>query len=452
MSTNTAIILDTRRIKKRTGEYPVKLRITSQRVVKAYQTVYSLSEEDFRKLKASNVVSSLQVIREKLKGLKADADSFIKNMGPFDFAEFEKDFVKDNPGLVQRRAKKVPLAVANTGDIDYSEYYKSFPIFNEEPSEPDTICHTYLIYVKQLISERRIGSALKYQYSYSSLKKFRGNVRFADITVSYLRQYEAWFLEKGRSKTTVGIMLRALRAIFNLAIDNGIIKREKCYPFGRRRYLIPNSKNPKKALDINGIAKFYHFVPESQGEIYAKDLWFFCYFGNGMNPKDLAHLKFKNVEGEYLTFERAKTELTSRSNPKPITVYINEDMRRIIDKWGNKDTSPGNFIFPVLTSGMTSLKEYHKVVRLTAFINERTKEMGEKLGINLKLTTMVSRHSFSTQLKRAGVSTEFIQEALGHTDIRTTENYLDSFERDKKKEYAGKLVEFKNVAPGAESA
>ncbi len=45
-------------------------------------------------------------------------------------------------------------------------------------------------------------------------------------------------------------------------------------------------------------------------------------------------------------------------------------------------------------------------------------------------------------MKRSGVSTEFIQEALGHTDIRTTENYLDSFEKVIKKEYAARLLAF----------
>ena len=62
--------------------------------------------------------------------------------------------------------------------------------------------------------------------------------------------------------------------------------------------------------------------------------------------------------------------------------------------------------------------------------------------ITQKVTTIVSRHSFSTQLKRSGASTEFIQEALGHSDKKTTENYLDSFMKDIKKEYAGFLTSF----------
>jgi site-specific recombinase XerD len=69
--------------------------------------------------------------------------------------------------------------------------------------------------------------------------------------------------------------------------------------------------------------------------------------------------------------------------------------------------------------------------------------IGERLKIEKKITTIVSRHSFSTQLKRSGATTEYIQEALGHTDKKTTESYLDSFGKEIKKQYADMLVSFK---------
>ena len=50
--------------------------------------------------------------------------------------------------------------------------------------------------------------------------------------------------------------LRPLRTIFNEAIEDGIIKKEKCYPFGRRKYKIPASKNTKKALELNDIKRY----------------------------------------------------------------------------------------------------------------------------------------------------------------------------------------------------
>ena len=57
------------------------------------------------------------------------------------------------------------------------------------------------------------------------------------------------------AKATQGIYLRNLRAIFNEAIADGIISKEKCYPFGRRKYQIPTGRNIKKALKLEQIEK-----------------------------------------------------------------------------------------------------------------------------------------------------------------------------------------------------
>ena len=55
------------------------------------------------------------------------------------------------------------------------------------------------------------------------------------------------------------------------------------------------------------------------------------------------------------------------------------------------------------------------------------KLIAAELEINKQVTTYFARHSFSQTLRLNNASTEFIKEALGHSDIRTTESYLDSF-------------------------
>jgi site-specific recombinase XerD len=79
-------------------------------------------------------------------------------------------------------------------------------------------------------------------------------------------------------------------------------------------------------------------------------------------------------------------------------------------------------------------------------INDWLVKIRKKLKIAERLTTYVARHTFSTVLKRSGVSTEFFQESLGHTNIRTTEQYLDSFEKEVKRNLVGNLTSFKNKA------
>ena len=52
---------------------------------------------------------------------------------------------------------------------------------------------------------------------------------------------------------------------------------------------------------------------------------------------------------------------------------------------------------------------------------------------------MSARHSYATVLKRKGASALIISENLGHSSLKTTENYLDSFTNDVKRETAALL-------------
>lgn len=88
-----------------------------------------------------------------------------------------------------------------------------------------------------------------------------------------------------------------------------------------------------------------------------------------MNVKDIAFLKYKNIQGDYLIFEHSKTERAMRSDPKQITIFLTDDMKSIIEHWGNKDNSPVNYIFPILESGLTPLRQYELNLLFVAFIN-----------------------------------------------------------------------------------
>jgi len=257
------IILDTRRMKMKTGKYPVKLRITFKRVPKNYQTICELTEDDYTKLTASRITNDLQLMRDKLKEIQRDSENFITDLNPFSFKDFENDFIKNNSFFKSRTFKRESLPVA-PDEFDFTPFLKRFTIFQEDHSRPGTISIVFLFYIKQLLQQSRIGSAINYLRTYRSLKRFRGNVLFTDITVGYLFHYEQLMLNQNVSKTTVGIVLRPLRTIFNEAIEMGIIKREKCYPFGRRKYQIPSSRNLKKALGMSDVKSIYYYEPVTQ--------------------------------------------------------------------------------------------------------------------------------------------------------------------------------------------
>ncbi len=273
MSVTIAIILDRRRMKKKTGTYPVKLQVIVSGEPFRYQTIFDLSIEAYKKLSASRISKELQKVRDNLKFLQGSAETYLEKNKPFNLHDFEKEFVQNNPLFLQRKRKsKSEITISEGNTFDLSTYVKRFRILKELHTFEDSISVGFRLYVIKLLEEERIGSAVNYQDSYYSLKKFGGNVKFSDITISFLIRYEKWMLKKGCSKSTVGIKLRPLRAIFNYAIDGlGIIKRDKCYPFGRYKYQIPTSKNTKKSLEMEIVRKLFYYQPRCIEERKARD-------------------------------------------------------------------------------------------------------------------------------------------------------------------------------------
>jgi integrase len=291
----------------------------------------------------------------------------------------------------------------------------------------DTIKGGFERHIQELKDQKRIGSAVSYETAINSIEGFKAGLRYADITVNFLNKYEAAMLKEGKSKATIGIYLRSLRTIMNRAdIDR------KLYPFGNKKnkYAIPTGQNIKKALTKDEISRIYFYNAEAgTTKAMAKDYWIFIYLCNGLNVKDLCLLKWKNIDGDWLRYERAKTSRTKKDG-KLISVSLKPEAKAIISRWGLPSLSPDSYLFPHLSKGMTPEREREIYQQLTKTINKYMKLIAKELKINKEVTTYFARHSFATVLKNSGASTEFISEALGHSGTKTTQNYLAGFEQE----------------------
>lgn len=452
MSVEVSILLDTRRIKQK-GVYPLKLRVYYAAKTQLYPFVYDLTQEDFKKLGAKRVSDSLLEVRDNLNGEVKSAQNAADAISPFSFQRFYQEFIYGNPLFREKKAKIKALAKKDTEEAYPEKWVKMFPILKEDHPGPDYISKIYFLIIKSLLKENRIGNASNYQSSYSSFKSFRGNVRFNEITKHYLKEYDSWMVNTlGNSKTTVGIYARALRAVVNEAIELKLMKKDD-YPFGRRKYLIPTGRNIKKALSKQVISKLYYSETEKVKQEKARDFWFLGYYCVGINVKDIIELKYKNIKGEFLCYHRGKVINTvSGKEPTEISVYMNEEVITIINKWGNKDRNPENYIFPILNPGMTAIEAFEAKRNFVRWINKNMAKICDKEGIIEKVKTMEYRHSSSTMMKNAGVPGQHIKDLMGHSSLRTTENYFGSFEDLQKKEYAKTLDGFKNANTNEQEA
>jgi integrase/recombinase XerD len=413
-----AIILDKRRVRP-DGSYPIKLRLTLNREQRYYPLGENLMEEDWLKIQnAANAEGKLKV--ERLKEIR------IKLFGSSGYLQIAKRIID-----------KLPF-------FSFTEFEKHFFKKNQQTQLSNNVYDHFDNYVEKLKSQNRVGSASCYKTAKNSLQLFKKTLRFDELNADFLEMYERKNLENGMSPSTIGLYLRSLRTIVNQAIEQGITTKEN-YPFGRNRYIIPATLNTKKALSLEEIGKIYNFKDEEfSSKDKAKDFWILSYLCNGINIKDICLLKWQNIKDGKISFIRAKTERSKKASQKEISVIMSSDIRIIIDKWGNSKKGNTDFVFPILSPGLSSQRERDLIQGFTKTTNKWMKRVATDLGIETNLTTYVARHSYSTVLKRGGASIEYISESLGHKDLRTTEIYLDSFEDVDKIKNASLLTAFKN--------
>jgi len=414
MKVNASIILETRKARA-DGKCPVKLRITYKRERHYYtlrlppknESIY-LSEIEFQKVMGERPRGEdNKKLRRILNGYEEKAVKDIELLPVFTFEKFERKFFSKSNDSID-----ILSALKNKADI--------------------------------LRAEGRISTAVAYECSLNSLKKYTGKdiLEFEKADAHFFNEYEKWMLKNGNSNTTISMYVRNVRTIFNEAERTGAIKHG-LYPFGKDKYVIPGGRNVKKALTIKEVGLIANYpVTDGTSEHRYRDYWLFSYLCNGINVKDIAQLKYSNIDGDVLTFVRAKTQREKKGNQRPITLVIPKEIGRIIDRWGNKPGTKEKYIFPILEDGLTPEQIYNTIRQATKLINRYVGNIAENVGIINKVTSYTARHSFATVLKRSGASLEFISESLGHSNLNTTENYLADFEIEEKRKWAESLTKF----------
>lgn len=290
------------------------------------------------------------------------------------------------------------------------------------PIKVKTVGDVFLDYIRRLTAEKRTGYMLSVKQVYNSLLKFNKhlNIYFPDIDISWLRKYETWLRSNNIKENTIGIRFRTLRAIYNLAIEENIVKAEY-YPFKKYKVSKLHEETVKRAItkeDINKILSYKSSNPFTRLPI---DLFTFSYFMGGINFVDMAYLTKDNIIDNRLIYSRRKTSKLIKLPLQPKAIELTQ-------KYADPDNP---YLFPILpTFHKTEQQQRNRIHKVIAKVNDRLKAIGEELNLPIELTTYVARHSFATSLKRSGVNTSLISEALGHSSERVTQIYLDSFGND----------------------
>ncbi len=300
----------------------------------------------------------------------------------------------------------------------------------DKPSTNKNVKDFFDSTISRLKLEKRLGNANAYKDTLSSMTRFakRLDISFYDLDLPWLKQYETWMRSNDYSENTMGFHFRALRAIFNMAIEDNVVKKDS-YPFEkfkvsrfsrvtRKRAIAKTDIGKIIQLDVSKMTNF--FTPYLQ---LSKDLFLFSYLGCGINFMDIAHLRNQDLYNNRIFYVRQKTGKHINFLLVPLAIDI-------ISKYKSKDPQPDDYIFPILDKNIhiTSQQKYDRIKKVMQGVNKTLKKIGSEIGLNVPLTTYVARHTFATVLKRSGVNTSIISESLGHSSEKITQTYLDSFE------------------------
>ncbi len=419
-----SLVLDTRR-ELNNGKYPVKLRVytPNPKKQKLYSTVFQYSEKEFQSIwETVKPRNEYKQAKREMQAIETKAIETAKELKPFTFEQFEKKLYR-------------------------------------KAGEGENVFYQYQLAIKALKENEQLGTASNYELSLKSLKEFASYLKgkeinrllFSEITSKWLTNYQRFMtnppnslgknIPKARSLTTVSMYLRALRTVFNSAIVSKEIEAE-IYPFGRYKYQVPAVESVKKSFDKEQLKQLFEAKPNTPEQQRAKDFWFFSYSCNGMNVKDIALLRYKDLQEEKLIFYRAKTINTSIGKLKPVTVYLTDYAKEVIEKYGNKNTDPENLIFPIVTKTIDADNKQKAIKNFTKFINQNLKKLALNNGITGEISTYWARHSFATNAIRSGASMEFVSEALNHSNLKITQGYFSGFEDKDKKKLMENLMKF----------
>lgn len=372
------------------GELPLKIRVTKDRKVRYVSLGVSTKREhwDFKKNQPKPDCPN----REQLEKLIATKVSEVK----VEIVELKSE------GRDYTATSLLQKVSSNSRTIQVNELF--------------------LEHIKYLGEMKRTGYMLSIKQTYNSLLKFCGSLQipFSEINIGWLKRYETWLRKQDKSENTIGIRFRNLRMIYNLAIEKGAVKKE-LYPFDSYKVAKLHKETVKRAITKEDIIAVVNYPTEGKDfyTILSVALFSFSYYMGGINFVDMAYLTAKNIVGGRLVYYRKKTG-------KLINLPLGTDALKILEHYNKQGVA---YIFPILSSihktEQMKLNRLHKVITK---VNRALKHIGEELGLPIKLTTYVARHSFATVLKRAGVSTSIISESLGHSSEKITQIYLDSFE------------------------
>lgn len=239
-----------------------------------------------------------------------------------------------------------------------------------------------------------------YNNTLRHLKEFRRDISFGELTLDFVRKFDAHLTRKGLSNSGKFPVHRCLRKVVKEAHEEDKIAK---YPY--HKFKLPKPGKREVFLTIEEVEKIRAAsIPESMGRLHkVRDMFLFsCY--TGLRYSDIEQLSWRHVFPD----EKA-IDLVMRKTKKRVKIPLLGKAKDIIRKYRPQTGKKvENLVFDPISNQKA---------------NTYLKELAAVAGINKHLTTHVARHTFASNLVEFGVPIIYIRDLLGHASLDMTQIY-----------------------------
>lgn len=403
MNTSIAITLDTRRARQ-DGSYPIIYRLSHNQKTLPIASGYAVPEKFWDK--------SNRKIRTSYKGLA--------------------NVTRVNNVLIKEKARCIDVLtkLKERNELAFLSIQEVKDHLVHKDTVKTVFTYTEAI-IKDMVKQNRIGNARSYENVLREVKKFRAqhDFTFNELNYAFLKRFEADYLSRGLSENGLAVYMRTIRAIYNRAVKDGDADKE-AYPF--ERYVIKTKPTKKRAISMNAIQRIVALSYKAGAGLFeARNVFLMSFYLMGAPFMDLAYLKLSNIVDGRVQYKRQKTgkfyDIKISDNLKPIIAYYTQGKE-------NDD-----YLLPyVKRSALTD--QYKDVLWARKRYNKRLGQIAIDAGIQEKLTSYVSRHSFASIANNMAVPVTAISEMLGHQKLSTTQVYLAGLTKDTIDSYNEKII------------
>jgi integrase/recombinase XerD len=177
---------------------------------------------------------------------------------------------------------------------------------------------------------------------------------------------------------------------------------------------IPRPKKPSllpKALSTHDIKKMLGTIANQKHELLLK-----MTYGMGLRVSELVNLKITDIDSK-----RMQVLISQSKGKKDRYVNLPESVLDLLRKY-YLQYKPKYYLFEGQYGGQYSVRSVQAVF----------KKAMQKAKINKKIGVHSLRHSYATHLIEQGTDIRFVQELLGHNDIKTTMVYTGLTDQTKR--------------------